>query len=134
MFACICMIFSLPWAGLCLTLYPLKSLNLSLVGTLPSSPHTVSYLPHLSWPLMHPSGLRRGPQECNLLSTGIDQAHKVLISTLGWITGASLHDCAQPFHCIVPLSARENFTSLESAIGCAPGPLLLSSAVKDPTV
>lgn len=61
-----------------------------------------------------------GPQECNLLSTGIDQAHKVLISTLGWITGASLHDCTQPFHCLVPLSAREYFTSLESLIGCTP--------------
>lgn len=58
-----------------------------------------------------------------MLSTGIDQAHKVLISTLGWITwGVSLHDCTQPLHCLVPLLAREYFTSLESVIGCTLDP------------
>lgn len=59
---CVCAIFSLPLAGRCLTLYPLKSLNLSLEGVLPSSPHTVSYLPPLSWPLIHPSGLYQVPR------------------------------------------------------------------------
>lgn len=133
---CVCapVIFLLPWARGCPTWYSLKSLNLSPVGALPSSPHSVSYL------LVSPAfwyTLLASTRECNLLSTGIDLVHKVLISTLGWITGASLHDCTGPFRCLVPPLAREHFTSLESVIGYTPHPaglLPLSSTQKDPRV
>ena len=111
-----------PRARQCLTLYPLKSLNLSPGSRITLQPsHCLLSVPSplaFDTPLWPPPA----PQECNLLSTGIDQAHKVLISTLGWITEASLHDCTQPFHCLVPLLAWEYFTSLESVIGCTLDP------------
>lgn len=94
-----------------------------------------SYLCPLSWPLMHPSGLLQVPGSaicCLLVLTS--KTHKVLISTLYWITVASLHDWTQPFHCLVPLSTGEYFTSLELVIGFPPGSLLPFSAVKDPRV
>lgn len=125
--------FPLPKTRKCLTLYPLKSLNWSLEAMLLSCPHTLLSVPSLLafdapfWP--SPS-----PRECNLFSAGIDQTHKVLISTLYWITGASLHDWTQPFHCLVPLLAGEYFTSLELVIGFPSGSLLPFSAVKDPRV
>lgn len=66
---CVCMIRLPPRARQCLILYPLKSLNLSLFGALPSRPHTVSYLSPLPWPLIHPSGLHQFPSSaiCCLL-------------------------------------------------------------------
>ena len=80
------MIFLPPWTWQCLTSYPLKSLNLSVVTASPPpppSPRALSYQYPLPRPLIHPCSLHQFPLECNLQSTGIDQAHTVLISTLG---------------------------------------------------
>lgn len=51
------------------------------------------------------------------MPASIDQVHKVLISTLGWLTGLRRMIGLDPS---VVSGAGEFFTSLESVIGCAP--------------